>query len=160
VSPTNPAQSFAWPLDKAIAAAIEGDTGIGGLRDPAGPLLGNPPVWSNVAGPGAALDYIVLGDSTETESPATPFGGHARDNGVTLHAWTRDTSKRSALRILARLVVLLHRRPLDLVDDAGAPLRTVVGDFEIVTVIPDPSGDVSHGVGRLVNIITFQRASS
>jgi hypothetical protein len=156
---TNPAQSFAWPLDRAVAAVIEGDTGIGGLLDPAGPRLASPPVWSNVAIRGAPLDYIVIGESTEGESAATPFGGYARDNALTLHVWTRDLSKRSALVILSRLVTLLHRRPLDLVDDAGAPLRTVVGEFSIITVVPDPSGEATHGVGRLAEIVIFQRGT-
>lgn len=153
------AQSFAWPLDKAVAAVFEGDVGIGGLRDPAGPMLATPPVWSGVASPGAALDYIVLGASTDVESFSTPFGGYARDNSLTVHVWTRDTSKRSALRILSRCVTLLHRRPLDLVDDLGAPLRTVRGDFAILSVVPDsdPSGP-THGIGQLSDVVTFQRA--
>lgn len=153
---TAPAKSRSWPLDRAVASIIEGDTGVGGLLDPAGPLLATPPVWSGFAPDGAVLDYIVIGNGSEVESAGTPFGGWAFENTLDLHVWTRDRSRKTASLILGRLLTLLHRRPIVLLDDADVVLGTVAGPFAILTVLPDPSGETAHGVGRLA-IESYQR---
>jgi hypothetical protein len=145
------ATSFAYPIDRAIVAAVKADTGAGGLLAPGALLLNAAaPVWSGKAGNGATLDYIVLGDSSETDEPAAAtFDGYGFANVVTLHVWTKDTSRKSATRILGRLLTLLHRRPLYLTQPDGVtPLARIRGTFSTVTILLDPGGDVTHAVGR------------
>lgn len=156
------ATSFAYPIDRAIVAAVLADTGAGGLMDPAAPLLNaSAPVWSGEANNGATPDYLVLGDSSEVEAPAAAtFDRYALDNTVTVHVWTRDTSRHSATRILARLLAILHRRPLALTaEDNVTPLATVRGTFSTVSILRDPGGDVAHGVGRY-EVISTQRGNA
>ncbi len=133
--------SAIWPLNVAIAAAIEAaradDTSVlGSPLDDGGPIvLDAPAVYSGQVPVGTPLTsaYIVLGMSQEVTSPGV-FRRRGKANVETLDVWTSDRSKRTAVIVAGALLALLDGAALAL-EGYG----TVRGRCETVLTIQDPS---------------------
>lgn len=134
--------SAAWPLDVAIAAAIEAEHARDGSALVA--LLDTPPVWSGLVPEGVALNVgrVVLSESSEGDGPGT-WSRIGMTNTVGLDIWTADTSKKSALLISGVLRTLLHRQPLTLTG-----YGIMVGSYELLISMLDPSRAQYHAVAR------------
>lgn len=139
---TRPALSAAWPLNIAIASVIEAEFARPGSA--LGALLDNPPVYSGEAPQGTAMTVgrIVLSSSQESDAPGS-FTRIGVTNIEGIEIWTTDLSKQSCLSIVAELRKLLHRVPLAVIG-----YGTVIGSFELVISMEDPSRQQYHGSAR------------
>ncbi|MBA2458726.1 MAG: DUF3168 domain-containing protein [Gemmatimonadales bacterium] len=117
--------SATWSLSKALAATIQGDATILALLNAVKPVhSGKPPG-------GAALDYIVLLDSSESRwMHMNGQGGN--EGGETLTIWTTDLSLRKGKLIYAELRRLLDGTTLAL--DGHTMVR---GELRLVTTYTD-----------------------
>lgn len=144
--PAHPTVSAVWPLNVAIAAAIDAaiadevtDLGTaigGGAVGPDAPrALDDPAVYSGQVpeGTGMVSAYIVLASSAQVKGRGT-FRRRGLENVETIDVWTADLSKYTAGRIADALVRLLNGVPLELVG-----YGTVRGDCEIVLTVADPT---------------------
>lgn len=144
--PAHPTVSAVWPLNVAIAAAIDAaivagvdalGTGIdGGIVGPNNPrALDDPPVYSGQVPENVEIvsAYIVLASSAQMKGRGT-FRRRGLENVETVDVWTADQSKYTAGRIADALVRLLNGVPLAL-----AGYGSVRGDCEIVLTVADPS---------------------
>lgn len=127
-------QSFVWPIEVALAAAINADATLA-------TLLAGDRVYSLWAPPNAPFDYITLGDVNESAS--SRFHRPGTITNETLHLWSRAGGKQGVAAIYAALVALLDGNVLALSD--GRMLR---GRMELTTVLADPDGKTAHGVAR------------
>lgn len=128
-------RSFVWPVEVALAAAIESDPTLA-------TLLAGAKVYSLVAPPKSPFDYITLGDVSESaKSRFNSFGTSAVE---TMHLWSRKPGKSGVLAIYGALYTLLHGRALSLSGSASM-LR---GTMTLATVLGDPDGITAHGVVR------------
>lgn len=138
--PPLPTTSAIWPLNVAIAAAIETARadevdGLGTPLDVGGPIaLDDPPVYSGQVPEGVAMvsAYVVLASSAETKGRGT-FRRRGLENVETIDVWTSDQSKRTATIIAGALEKLLNGVDLEL-----AGYGTVRGDCETVLTVADP----------------------
>lgn len=95
----------AWPLQVALYDAITADA-------PTRALVTGQGVYNGVAPEGAALDYIVLGEPTESRFDALMQPGN--DGTLRLHVYTADVSHYAALAIYAALSRVLDGTRLPL----------------------------------------------
>lgn len=139
--PTHPTVSASWPLNVAIAAAIEQARtdevpDLGTPIDEDGPIvLDDPPVYSGQVPEGVELvsAYIVLAASAELTGRGT-FRRRGNENVETIDVWTSDQSKRTALLVAGALKKLFDGRDL-VVEGYG----TVRGRIETPVTLADPS---------------------
>lgn len=139
--PTHPTVSASWPLNVAIAAAIDaavvaGVAALGAPIDVGGPrALDDPAIYSGQVPEGTAIvsAYIVLASSQQSTGRGT-FRRRGLENVETIDVWTADLSKRTALAIGDALVTLLDGRDLTL--DGYGRMR---GRLELVITLADPS---------------------
>lgn len=149
--PAHPTVSAVWPLNVAIAAAIEAaraaevenlgtplDLGDDEADPPTeeGPIaLDSPAVYSGQVPQGTSIvsAYVVLSASQQSRGRGT-FRRKALENVETLDVWTADQSKRTAGLIGDALI-----RLLDGVDLVLAGYGTVRGRCEMVITLADPS---------------------
>lgn len=139
---TRSAVSAAWPINVALATAIETETARDGSA--LGALLDTPPVYSGEVPQGVTLTLgrILLGASQENDGPGT-FSKIGMTNAEAIEIYTADLSKRSALLIVTELRRLLHRAPL-VIEGYG----TVRGSFELMISMLDPSREQYHASAR------------
>ncbi|MGI8765701.1 MAG: DUF3168 domain-containing protein [Gemmatimonadaceae bacterium] len=128
-------RSFAWPVEVALAAAIETDATLA-------TLLAGGKVYSLVAPPKSPFDYITLGDMSESAS--SHFNRFGTSSVETIHIWSRKPGKSGVLAIYMALYVLLHGRALPLAGTASMLRGTLI----LATVLADPDGLTAHGVAR------------
>lgn len=143
--PTHPTVSAVWPLNRAIAAAIDAARagGVPGLGTPVdggavtadNPIaLDDPAVYSGQVPEKTPLlsAYVVLSGSQQTQGRGT-FRRKALENVETIDVWTADQSKYTAAVIADALVRLLNGVPLVL-----AGYGTIRGRCEVVITLADP----------------------
>lgn len=128
--------SAAWPLDKAIAAAFNGDATLAAL-------LAGDKVYSLVAPKDSPFDYIVLGESIEEHFRT--FGRQGHDNDTAIHIWSQRKAKQGVLDIYHEVERILDRQILALAAPANTMVRMAT---RLQTVIADPDGMTFHGVAR------------
>lgn len=134
----------AWPLQVALAAALEGDAqlqaALGGT--PADPRVDSGRRPEEATGAPPAPPFLVLGSSGE--APRGAFGPTARrlhDQSVTIDVYGR--TKPDALALYGHLVRVLDDAPL-----ACAGHRAVRGAVRLVLDVPEPDGQAHHAVVR------------
>lgn len=123
----------AWPIDVAVAAAIEADAAIMAL------LAGG--VHSIVAPEGTRLDYVTLGSTSEGDFDA--FGAEGNDGVLTVHVWTAVMGKGPALAIYGHLQRVLNNVPLVLDGQ-----RHLDGTLSLLDVRPDVDNRSMHLIAR------------
>lgn len=124
--------SAALALQKAVVAALLGDTGVAALV--AERIHDAPP--RNAEFPYVSFGQTSLADwSTGTESGA--------EHRLTLHVWSRERGKRQCYEIMGAIEAVLHDAPLALDGHALVNLR-----FEFAEARRDPDGITYHGVMR------------
>lgn len=139
------APSALWPVIVAIAAAGkafaplaaklgEGAAGVFAARAPAG----------------AALDYVVIGEGSEsaglvdTGARALHRVHRGAEIAVTIHIYSKDAETwEGVLAIYAELRRLLHGTTL-----AVPGFEHLRGELEFLTAIPDPASEGTHGIAR------------
>lgn len=129
--------ALAWPLDVAVADRIMNDTTLRAL------LEATAGVYSGMAPRGTALDYVVLGSSSENDLPF--FNAQSGATGsLMVHWFTSAQDKRDAAAIWQHLKRLLHRQSL-YVDGFGI----CAAQLELISIEAEPDGSAFHGVARL-----------
>lgn len=127
--------SAAWPIDVAVAAAITGDVTLAAL-------LAGDKVYSLVAKKNAPFDYIVLGDSPESQFRTFGRGGHA--NSLTVHLWSQKTQKKGPLTMYDNIERIFDNKPLVISGHTRVSTST-----RLITVLADPDGVTFHGVASI-----------
>ena len=123
-----------WPLQKAIFAALRGDSTLAAL-------IGDPPrIFDDVAGE-SALPYVQIGDGTEAEfGTATEEGA---EHQIAIHVWSRAGGRMEARAILAAIYDVLHDSTLTLASHRLVNLR-----FTLSQVWRENDGETYHGLAR------------
>lgn len=131
--------SALWPIDLALAAAIQAD-------GPTMALLAGQGVYSIRAPAGAVMDYVVIGDSEEADT----FRALMRQGSnavLTLDVWSGMTESRAGvLAIYNALRKLLHTTALPV--DPSSGVTFCRGSLELVTVLADRDSAATHGILR------------
>lgn len=121
-------------LQVAIADALEDSPALLAL-------LTAPGIYSGMAAPGSALDYIVLGESSEGARSTFMQPGH--EGTETLHIWSADVSKWGVQAIYEQVVAALDRVPLALSGHLW-----IEGRVDYVIDLADADGASRHLVAR------------
>lgn len=125
--------SSSWALQKAIFAALAGDTPLiellGGAR-----LYDNPPQ-------SPAFPYLTFAQSELRDWDAGTEAGD--EHMITLHVWSRASGRKEAQAIMARIRTVLHDQPPSLEGHRCVNLR-----HEFSEVRREPDGDTVRGLTR------------
>lgn len=117
------------PLQKAVFAALTGDTQLAAL------VTG---VFDQVPET-QAYPYVVLGDAVEV--PVNAHDRHGSDTTSTLHVWSQYRGYSQALTIAARIVQVLDHQPLTVEGHDHIATRFVSSQ---TLTDPEPPGDIRH----------------
>lgn len=129
--------SAAWPIDVAIAAALNADGTL------AAKLAGDK-VYSLVAPKDSVFPYLVLGDGPEDQFRTFGRQGHAND--LAIHIWSQTDQKKGVLTIYDDLERILDRQKLALANPANTMVRMAT---KLQTILVEPDGITFHGVARV-----------
>lgn len=101
------------------------------------------PVFDDVPQDRKAFPYVVIGDTTFTESSSDLRSGF--DVSATIHTWSRYPGSLEVKQVQAEIYNALHREPLD-TNNADYGVAGVTFDFSDTTL--DPDGITRHGISR------------
>ena len=123
-----------WPLQKAIFAALAGDSVLA-------TLIGDPPRVYDDPPALTELPYIQIGEGTESDwSTATDAGA---EHQLTIHAWSRGGGRMEARAILSAVYDVLHEAALSIEGNRLVNLR-----FQLSQVWREADGETYHGMAR------------
>lgn len=135
-----------WPVQEAIAAAVEGDSALQALLTPPG-------IYDVMPGPQTPYPYITFGFTTEIADPFSVFHKGGTLTGQQLDIWTNlrmqtgagteESGMRVGKLIYARVRALFHQRPLTV-----AGFRVTLSNITLTAILPDPDGETVHGIVR------------
>ncbi len=126
-------ETAGWALQRAIYAALIGDTEVTGL-------LGGMHVYDHVPR-GSSFPYVTIGQTTERDwSTGSGDGG---EHLVTLNVWSQAAGRKQAQSIMAAIRARLHDRALAL---AGYHLVNLRHEFSETR--RDPDGETVRGIVR------------
>lgn len=125
--------SAAWPLQEAVDTALIEDAGVNAL-------VGDR-IHSGIAPEGQVPDYIVHGNSVETQSATFARGGTR--NVETIHLWTSaDEGKRRVMRLYEAVDKALTGKQLPIAEGN----TMLIGWTELTAVLLDPDSGFMHGI--------------
>jgi hypothetical protein len=124
----------AWPLQKAIFAALAGDATLAHL-------IGDPPRIYDDAPGGAVLPYVQIGDGSESDWGT--MTETCAEHLLTLHVWSRAGGRMEARAILATIYDVLHDAALTIESNLLVNLR-----FALSQVWRESDGETYHGIAR------------
>lgn len=125
----------AWPIQKAVAAALLADAAIAAS-------LGGDKVYSGSVPAGTAFDYITMAGPSEGEYAL--FAGGGSSCVLMLHLWRKEKGQRKTAELYGELHRVLNNATLAL---DGHRLGTA--SIALVDITPDPAGAYQHGIVRL-----------
>lgn len=122
----------AWPLQKALYAALAGDAALAALVGAR--------IYDDPPGEGA-LPYVQIGDGGETDwSTASEAGS---EHQLAIHVWSRAGGRMEARAVLSAVHDALHEAALDLDGNRLVNLR-----FVLAQVWREDDGETYHGMAR------------
>ena len=127
-----------WPLQEAVYAALTGAAAVTALVSTR--------VYDELPAAAPTFPYITIGDDTVAEmgTKTTDISEHT----ITLHAWSRDNSRKEAKQILDAIKATLHHNLLSVTGHAVVELH-----FEFGETLLDADGETWHGVHRYRAIV-------
>lgn len=131
----------AWPIQKAVAAAINADAAIAAR-------LGGDKVYSGSVPAGTAFDYITMLGPSESDYALFARGGSSCV--LTLGLYCKEKGQRKTAELYGELHRVLHNATLVLDGHAQA-----IASLQLIDIQPDPDGSYQHGVVR-VNITALR----
>ena len=123
-----------WPLQTSVFAALS-------------PLVAPILVYDQVAPAGAALPYVVIGDQTSDD--AGDKSQDAEAVTLTLHVFSRSSSRREVKELAAKVKRSLHNRVL-----TPAGFDPITLSWESTTDFLEEETMTKHGVIRFGALIT------
>lgn len=133
-----------WALQQIVYSTLRADTTLQSLTGatPAR-IFDHVPQnsWNDEDPNGNPLPYVVVGDSTATDSDTKTEDG--MEQTLTIHTWSRYLGMSQVKRIMGAVVDALDHQALTV---TGHDLIQI--DFEFSDTFLDPDGVTRHGVQR------------
>lgn len=124
----------AWPLQQAVYSMLA-------------PLVAPVAVYDQTAPAGTVPPYVVIGDQTaDEEGDKTQDGERVT---VTIHAWSRSSSRKEIKELMAKVMAALNKKTLTVTGFDPAYLT-----WEFSTDFLEEETMTKHGVIRFGTLIT------
>jgi hypothetical protein len=123
-----------WPLQKAIYAALSGDSTLA-------LLIGDPPRIYDDPPSEAQLPYVQIGDGSEADWGTATDGG--AEHKIAVHVWSRAGGRMEARAILTVIYDVLQDAALTLESNRLINLR-----FTLSQVWRENDAETYHGMAR------------
>lgn len=139
-----------WPLDVALAGAVENDQALRAIL--ADSELGSAGIYSGRAPSDSKMPYIVIG--SPAEDPKNLFARKGNDIRQALHVWSEKEGHEEVKLIYRHLVRLLTGVPLTL--EGHQLLR---GAMRLVIILNDPGPPPATHLVAEYQVITIEAAN-